>query len=55
LYREWPTEFKGCEIRHPAAIRRSGAVFVSPTGGGAFAIGDKNAVVGNHVTFWGAQ
>jgi hypothetical protein len=30
------------------------ALFFAP-GGGSFVIGDKNAVVGNSVTFWGAQ
>ena len=30
-------------------------VFAFAPGGGSFAIGDKNAVVGNSVTFWGAQ
>ena len=30
-------------------------VFAYPTGGGTFVIGDRNAVVGAQVTFWGAQ
>jgi hypothetical protein len=30
-------------------------VFAFAPGGGSFVIGDKNAVIGNSVTFWGAQ
>lgn len=33
----------------------AGAAADTPAGAGAFVLGDQNAVVGNTVTFWGAQ
>ena len=47
--------FGGDDLYLASSTIESTLIFAYPAAGGTFVIGDLNAVVGNSVTFWGAQ